>query len=143
MNYSVDDLVEITEPQIFDPPKKMVVWDRKEDAFERFVCCIVKTTNKDIRVVTQSASIVGIYVYMHCAEIPEDPKPRRWATHRELSKWLAQGNGELLREGSSEATTSFEYSLDYKDSAVGDFNYVRKWKDTYWREPTVDYMGLE
>lgn len=27
MKYKEMDLKEITEPQIFDPPKKMVVWD--------------------------------------------------------------------------------------------------------------------
>ena len=31
MKYKGIELKEITEPQIFNPPKKMLVWDREQD----------------------------------------------------------------------------------------------------------------
>ena len=81
--------------------------------------------------------------YRHCAEIPEEPKPRR-ATNRELSKWLAKGHGEYSNTVC--CTTSYityEYLLDSAESEVSDNILVRKWDDADWHEPTVDYMGIE
>ena len=141
MNYNGIELKEITEPQIFNPPEKMLVWDSQDERPTLEIVYAI-TTEATFPVVINREEY-GVYdAKMFCAKIPEEPKPRR-ATIRELAKWLAQGNGELSKEGSSEATTLFEYGHGYRDEAVAGFFLVRKWDDTDWHEPTADYMNLE
>ena len=78
----------------------------------------------------------------HCAILPDPPKPRR-ATNRELARWLAQGNGELNIHN-TEIHAYFNYTPEKANSECKDEIFkVRKWSDTEWHEPTVDYMGLE
>ena len=76
-----------------------------------------------------------------CALLPDPPKPRR-ATNRELARWLAQGNGELL-VGNRIRDYGFEYEIHECDFPALETWKVRKWEDTEWHEPDVDYMGLE
>ena len=73
--------------------------------------------------------------------LPYPPKPRR-ATNRELARWLAQGNGELL-VGNRIRDYGFEYEIHECDFPALETWKVRKWEDTEWHEPDVDYMGLE
>ena len=73
----------------------------------------------------------------HCAEIP---KARR-VTNRELSKWLAQGNGEYSSILSCRVpSATYNYSLDTATDVLNENILVRKWSDDDWHEPTVDYM---
>ena len=152
MQYNGHELKAITEPQIFDPPKKMLVWD------DGYLDCY----EKEVSAITEHGTFVCLRdkdakVYDHCAEIPDDPKPRM-ATNRELAKWLAQGNGEMTFKSKSEsdidniACPSHCYEEEYADEECdkalkraedGLWIVVRKWDDTEWHEPTVDYMGLE
>lgn len=143
MKHKGIELVEVTEPQVFDPPEKMLVWDSEADVFEKDVCGIIKTPNKDIRVITSSTSIVGVTVYMHCAKIPEEPKSRR-VTKRELAKWLANGNGEYTPDKSVRGYTytTYQYYRWEENAPIDDDFSVRKWDDTAWHEPTAAYLGL-
>ena len=134
MNYKGKELKEITTLQIFDPPKKMLVW-WNETPYEKLVSAIVKT-KEGIRAITDSLSN-----WPHCAEIPEEPMPRR-ASNREFSKWLAQGKGEY-KSGIGVILTSFSYDGLKMDEPVDSAYMVRMWEDTDWHEPTVDYMGIE
>lgn len=155
MQYNGIELKEITEPQIFDPPKKMCVWSEefKEPKIE-FIAAIFPQSSLLPRRVVSVTKDFYMSLFQHCAEIPEEPKPRR-ATNRELAKWLAQGNGEVLtlmvdNGRHREAVTSewhyfsgieaeeVSYGLE-KERCKG----VRKWEDTEWHEPTADYIGLE
>lgn len=133
MKYKGKELKEITTPQIVDPPKQMLVWDDAVEPEVQFVYAIVRT--KDGR--TQA---IGDRRWEHCAEIPEEPKARR-ATNRELAMWLAQGNGEQFEGGC--VIHRHSYLPDNTNKEVGDGFIVRKWDDTDWHEPTVDYMGIE
>ena len=157
MKYKEMDLKEITEPQIFDPPKKMVVWDSQCSKIEeRTVSAIVKDAKNDTWAIAHPCFIGDILEYWaHCAEIPEEPKPRM-ATYRELAKWLAQGNGDALvlmqmTNGlSREVVTTSSHYFSGKDNEAVSYGYngqhckgVRKWDDTEWHEPTADYIGLE
>ena len=77
------------------------------------------------------------------ALLPDPPKPRR-PTRRELSKWLAQGNGEMKIGRSHEPTTDmWRYNENRENEDIGEGIVIRKWSDTEWHEPTVDYLGLE
>ena len=71
----------------------------------------------------------------------EEPKPRR-ATNRELAKWIARGNGEV--KDIIDVVLSFcSYPTGLENTEVRNGIKTRKWDDTEWHEPTVDYIGLE
>ena len=131
MKYKGIELKEITEPQLFNPPKPMLVWDVDGESPTKLnVCAIV---NRDgFRVITDRSA------WRHCAEIPEV-----LATHRELAKWLAQGNGEMRRGNMSMVFTSLSYASALGNDPIDEFTLVRKWDDPEWVSPTREYLGLE
>lgn len=131
---------EITEPQIFNPPKEMLVWDfYKSDATRRYVVAIIPGVSFPVTTVREGMRRGGCF--KHCAEIPEEPKPRR-ATNRELAKWLAQGNGQ---KSGNKGIVCISYSYGHlaDDCEIDKNVVVRKWGDAEWHEPDVQYMGIE
>ena len=134
MKYKGIELKEVTEPQLFDPPKKMFVWDGdNEYPSTANVCAIVNRDN--FRVITETAD------WRHCAEIPEVLCRR--ATNRELAKWLVLGNGQYKVSGGEWIWTEHHYTTEQDDDACSKFIKVRKWGDKEWHEPTREYLGLE
>ena len=135
MKYKNIELKEITASQIFDPPKEMFVWDYDTGCLLRAdILAIVNGRENGYPVITKTGT------YRHCAEIPEEPKPRR-VTNRELSKWLSKGHGEYTNTVCCTTSyTTYEYFLDSAESEVSENILVRKWDDVDWHEPTVDYM---
>ena len=142
INYNGMELEEVTKPQIFDPPKKCVVfdsYDEKKSIIRNVVAVLPASFNKCggiLSVITEEKQY-----WKHCALLPDPPKPRR-ATNRELSRWLAQGNGECLGS-QDDADTAWNYPMESSNAPLREGAKVRKWSDTEWHEPTVDYMGLE
>ena len=138
MEYNGIKLTEVTGSQIVDPPKKMLVWDYDPGCLLKAdVLAIVNGRENGYPVITKTGA------YRHCAEIPEEPKPRR-ATNRELSKWLAKGHGEYSNTVCCPTSyITYAYLFDSEESKVSDNILVRKWDDADWHEPTVDYMGIE
>ena len=135
MKYKDVELVEVTEPQLFNQPKPMLVWDSDEECpCVLNVCAIVN--REDNRVITERSA------WRHCAEIPEEPKKKKLATYRELARWLAEGNGEM-KAGSELAYTHMNYNLIRANSEADSTAKVRKWEDTEWVAPTREYLGLE
>lgn len=140
MKYKGIELKEITTPQVFDPPKEMLVWSDCNSSDTQTVYAVIRTLKGTTQVVCN-----GNLRYLHCADIPEEPKPRR-ATNRELAKWLATGIGEwCMKNGTGRigANTNYGYSEYEENQNVTDGVLIRKWEDTDWHEPTVDYMGIE
>ena len=133
MKYKGIELEEVTEPQIFNPPKPMMVWDSDEKyPCVLNVCAIVN--REDFRVITERSA------WRHCAEIP---KPKN-ITNRELAKWLAQGNGEMRKDTCISTAYSFLfYDNSLANNPVCAYIEVRKWDDTEWHKPTREYLGLE
>lgn len=133
MKYKGIELKEITEPQLFNPPKPMLVWDSDgERPVNLNVCAIV--LRDDFRVITERSP------WRHCAEIP---KPKL-ATYRELTRWLAQGNGEMRKDSCMATVYSFlSYDNSLANNPVNAYIEVRKWDDTEWHKPTRKYLGLE
>ena len=132
MKYKGIELEEITEPQIFNPSKPMLVWDADEERpVELNVCAIV---NRDgFRVITERSA------WRHCAEIPEV-----LATNRELARWLAEGNGEMMLCGNVPSVrSSLSYDSTAENEPVAGKIIVRKWDATEWHLPTREYIGLE
>ena len=134
MKYKGIELKKITEPQIFDPPKKMLVWSRESDVnpTEHYVYAIVNRGADSCPVICQYAT------WKYCAEIPEVPE---LVTYRELARWLAKGNGEAM--WSSTVLSNWNYTTDEENKVLDESLSVRKWDDTEWHKPTREYLGLE
>ena len=132
MKYKGIELEEITEPQIFNPPKPMLVWDNDNGGpVELNVCAIVNREGN--RVITERTD------WKHCAKIPEV-----LATNRELARWLAEGNGEMRKDTCMATAYSFlSYDNSLANNPVCAYIEVRKWDDTEWHKPTREYLGLE
>ena len=135
MKYKGIELKEITEPQVFDPPKEMLVWDAEDEKLSVLnICAIIK--NREFPVISDYST------WKHCAEIPAEEL--KLATNRELCQWLARGNGELrFEETSSTCYTYFCCQLERSNEPVPSRYLVRKWSDTGWQKPTREYLGLE
>lgn len=137
MKYNGTELKEFTSdrPVVFDPPRKMLVWDTgRIEASARAVQAYIPGRHWPV--------IAEDNNWMHCAEIPEEPKPRR-ATNMELAKWLAQGRGLVTERDSLYEETFLRIVKGTECQDCPDCLLVRKWDDEEWHEPTADYMGLE
>lgn len=69
MKYNGIELTPITTPQIFDPPKEMVVWDSACGTPQIEPVCAI-TIRKTFPVITVESC------YDYCAEIPKQPNKR-------------------------------------------------------------------
>lgn len=138
INYNGMELEEVTTPQVFDPPRKCIVWNSKDgsDWNIREVYAILSNSYSTFKVICAWAECSC----KHCALLPDPPKPRR-ATNRELSRWLAEGKGEILVPHC--VTQHVSYAVGQDNEKCGSGLRVRKWSDTEWHEPTVDYLGLD
>ena len=132
MKYKGIELTEVTEPKLFDPPKKMLVWGCSENITELDVYAI--TSRKDFPVICENSN------WRHCAEIPEVPESKL-VTYRELARWLAEGNGEVM--WANNVLSNWNYSTDEENKALDESLSVRKWDDTEWHKPTREYLGLD
>lgn len=123
---------ESDKPVLFDPPKKMLVWDYDDEKpIEVEVLAFIP--NRYQKVIRQMS------VAIHCAEIPD--KGSELATNRELARWLAKGNGEVM--WANNVLSNWNYSTDDENKAIDESLYVRKWDDMEWHKPTREYLGLE
>lgn len=140
MNYKGMKLKEITVPQVFDPPRQMFVWDKDVKCNDP----LVQTVYAVIRTVAGTTQAVGTGSarWLHCAEIPEEPKPRTKPTNKELAEWCAKGNGQIHYIGAANVHSFYSYQNEDDDSLVTRDVRIRKFGDTEWREPTVNYMGI-
>lgn len=129
-----------SEPTIINDSREAIVWN--DYANKDRVIVLSYDPRSDYPVRSNNDRI-----WKHFAFIPEKPAPRR-ATNRELAKWLAQGNGEFTqgvedsRGGGPFTKTSLYYSADLSNEFVTDEVRVRKWDDTEWHTPDVEYMGI-
>ncbi len=138
MKYKGQELTEFKseKPVVFDPPRKMLVWD-DDDMSCRYAVVLAYLPESTNPVIEERC------FWQHCAEDPEELKSRR-ATNRELAKWLAQGNGLLRRSDGNTVWSYKAYDLEDELDTECDLDWlVRKWDDAEWHKPTADYMGLE
>ena len=132
----MEKLEEITETKVFDEPHDMFVWNNSDSVpTRRSVCAIIPYRHAGSVITTNGA-------YEHCAEIPEKPAPRK-ATWLEVAKWCATGNGLVYDTNRDRIDTGIMFKPDNEHEPIMDELKVRKWGDTEWHEPTVDYIGLE
>ena len=120
------------KPVVFDPPKRMLVWDYDDETpTEKDVIAFIP--NRYHKVIEQTS------LSIHCAEIPEESS--ELATVLQFAKWVATGNGLLKRGCCITNYVSFD-EID-ENSPVSDATLVRKWGDKEWHKPTREYIGLE
>lgn len=135
INYNGMELEEFTsnKPVIFDKPVRALCWDNSgcQGGIREYVIAFIPRSDSSIAVTDHS-------IWPHMALLTDPPKPRR-ATNRELARWLAQGNGEIL-DKTHYINTGYEYFRCLDDDEVHLTIKVRKWSDTEWHEPTVDYL---
>ena len=127
------------KPITFEPAKKMLVW--RENSCEPPHEENVLYVNSKYRIVVVLLESGCVTMFEYCAEIPEKPAPRM-ATNRELARWLAQGNGEVI-DSTHYINTYHEYFRCLDKNEVHKTIQVRKWDDTEWHTPDVEYMGIE
>ena len=123
---------ESEKPVVFDPPKRMLVWDC-DDETPTEVEVLAFIPNRYHKVIEQTS------LSLHCAEIPEESS--ELATVLQLAKWVATGNGLLKRGCCITNYVSFD-EID-ENRPVSDATLVRKWGDKEWHKPTREYLGLE
>lgn len=75
----------------------------------------------------------------HNIGLPDPPKPRR-ATNRELARWLIEGNAQIRHSDSDMVYVGWNYKEFEDDLPCSNNVLVRKWSDTEWHDPTVDYL---
>lgn len=135
MKYNGQELIPITEPQIFNPPKEMLVWDSIHQRV-RIELVYAITSRKSHAVIAVDSC------YDYCAEIPEEPKPTR-ATYIQLIEWLAKGKG--VYRFAENATIRMDISVAYglENMALAPDMQIRPFGTDKWVEPTLDNMGME
>lgn len=127
-----------SEPTIINDSREAIVWNDYANKDREIVLSYDPRSKYPVRSNNDM-------IWKHFAFIPENPAPRR-ATNRELAKWLAQGNGEwgISKFGViDKAEIGWFYDTGYEKQTLQSELRVRKWDDTEWHEPTVDYMGFE
>lgn len=141
INYNGMELKEFTsdKPVVFDKPVRALCWNNNgwQGGICEYVIAFIPRSDSFIAVTDHST-------WLHMALLPDPPKSRR-ATNRELAKWLAQGNGEcgISKFGVIEkAEIGWFYDTGYEKQTLQSELRVRKWDDTEWHKPTVDYLGI-
>ena len=135
INYNGMELEEVIIPQIFDPPIEMVVCDVSTTPKKaKVIAILAPSCELRYRVVTNDNSF-----YERCAFLPDPPKPRR-ATWLDVARWCATGNGLVYDTDRDKIDTGIMFKPSNGSEPIMDEIKVRKWSDTEWHEPTVEYM---
>ena len=134
INYNGMELEEVTTPQIFDPPRKCLVWDENPEPYCTLRVSAICWTMFGSRVFCDDGT-----TWRHCAPLPDPPKSRR-ATWLEVARWCATGNGLVYDTDRDRIDTGIMFKPNLESEPIVDEIKVRKWDDTEWHEPTVDYL---
>ena len=134
MKYNGKEITPITKPQIFDPPREMLVWDSCSTLPRIEVVCAI-TKRNFYQVITLDT------YYEYCAEIPEEPKPKR-ATNIQLMEWLAKGNGVYRFSENSGLRMDIAVADGSANTVLNPDIQILPFGTTEWLEPTLDNMGM-
>lgn len=143
MKYKGRELIEYKANigAIFDPPKAAMVWDDGGENNPNCTLVYAYTPKSEYPVVCDEVK------YRHVAFIPDEllnEKKPRFATRRELARWLAQGNGQRTATNYSDVYSDmWVYPKNFDNKPVDKDVLVRKWDDEEWHEATIDYLGIK
>ena len=136
INFGGKTMVEFTSdvPVVFDQPLKMYVTDNSDFTAGSIEDIIAYFPGR------ASLKAIGIHnSWRYCFSFPDEPEPRR-ATWLELAKWCLAGNGLVLDKTLERIDTGVIFKVEHQNKQVDKHIYIRKWDDTEWHEPTMDYM---
>lgn len=69
----------------------------------------------------------------------KEPRRKRRMTHRELAKWIAQGNGQAKNIYSHTITSrGLMYDEGDDDEPCSEYLVIRGWDETEWSEPLIE-----
>jgi hypothetical protein len=148
INYNGMELEEFTsdKPVAFPEGTKAICWDSdiyEEEGFRSELDIVAFIPYlKDPVLTRDRLNDYQDSPYRHCALLPDPPKPRR-ATWLEVARWCATGNGLVHDTYRDNIDTGIMFKSFEGDEPIIDEIKVRKWSDTEWHEPTVDYIRLE
>ena len=84
-----------------------------------------------------------------CSDEVMAKKGEHLAMVYQVSRWLAEGKGQVTETRgtcSVDRRATVRTHLDYDIMESFDFcgdRVIKKWGDTKWHEPTLEYMGLK
>ena len=140
IKYKDLEIAPIKEPQVFDPPRRMLCWNSiHRSPVVAYVAAILPKSSNCRSCVICTPTYCN---YEYCAEIPQSESRR--ASIRELNEWLSKGHGE--RKDLDLCVVSSAPS-PYKEregnKPVEECCLVRKWCDKEWHAPTAEYLGIK
>lgn len=139
----------VTKLQVFDPPKEMLVWSYREGKPENIevaeVMAIISKLECHANVIYKLKGDDRTCYWSSCCGLIKSGLVKcRYATMRELAKWLAQGNGERTATNYSDVYSDmWVYPKNRENVPVDKDVLVRKWDDEKWHEATIDYLGIK
>ena len=140
---------EVTKPQVFDPPKEMLVWSYREGRPDNVevaeVLAIISKLKRHANVIYKLKDDENKCFWACCCGlIKSEVVKHRYATNLEFSRWLSQGNGQVRTDTDcGNIDTAIFYDDKCDDTPVRDGLMARKWGDKEWHEPTIDYLGIK
>ena len=143
------EVEEVTKTQVFDPPKEMLVWSYREGKPDNAevveVMAIIGKLERHARVIYKfKGDDRACYWASHCGLIKSEVMKYRYATRRELARWLAQGNGQRTATNYADVHSDmWVYPKNCDNEPVDKDVLVRKWDDEEWHEATIDYLGIK
>lgn len=69
---------------------------------------------------------------------PYEEPPKKRMTNKQLTEWLAKGNGEYSRDSYERAYVEYFYYKSKRDNEVDSDIKICPWGSEEWVEPTVD-----
>ena len=78
--------------------------------------------------------------WCHAYPIEWNKKLKKRMTNRQLSMWLAKGNGEYSNDRKLNSYQHRAYDKNEANKFVDDGTLVRKWDSEEWIEPTTDLL---
>ena len=83
------------------------------------------------------------YMFSTGALEPVNSSTSNRMTNRELCRWLAEGNGEVLHDDQGKVGTWHCYVRGDDDVPVHENVKIRSWNETDWREPLKEEEEIE
>lgn len=80
----------------------------------------------------------ALYSYQFIREVIEEEDEPKLMTNRQLTEWLAKGNGERKLREDEPVSNALIYYEDDENLPVGEDVVIRPWDSDEWVEPTLE-----
>lgn len=133
MKYNKETVIECTEPQVFCPPREMLVWDDYiTEPIVKPVVAISRKHNGELFCVTVSSDGELTAKWKYCGEIPSiRDTPVTWM---QLASWLCKGFGVVKDVNTGKIDTGVIFRETSSGEQV-DGLVVKRFGDLNWHTP--------